>query len=298
MDKSVLLLQASQLEPYSNLAVESYLLENLAPYEHALYLWQNDNTVVVGVNQNTFVEVSPSFKGYVARRLSGGGAVYHDAGNLNFTFVSAKRSYSVENNKKIILDAIKSLGFNAEFTGRNDIVIDSKKISGQAYCLRQKASYHHGTILINSNVEKIEAALVPSSNKLKSKGVASVSARVGNLIDWNSNITLSDVREALENSFKKFYSTYRVDTKTVDYNNEKIKEYSLTLSNKEWIWGKNPQLKNKITKRFECGEVTIYYQTKGDKAIEVEVFSDAMDTEMPKQIRERLLNTPVHEWNL
>ncbi|MBQ3930451.1 MAG: lipoate--protein ligase family protein, partial [Paludibacteraceae bacterium] len=199
----VLLLQNPNLQPFMNLAVEGFLLENLAPYSHALYLWQNDDTVVVGRNQNTYAEVNPDFKGYVTRRLSGGGAVYHDVGNLNFTFVSERREYSVENNNKIILSALRNLGFNAELSGRNDVTVEGKKISGQAFCLRANACYHHGTILINSDVERMRSALSPSKLKLQSKGVASVAARVGNLKDWDPDVNVDKVKVALAEAFKE-----------------------------------------------------------------------------------------------
>lgn len=297
VEKPVLLIQATDLEPYSNLAVEGLLLESLAPYSNALYLWQNENTVVVGVNQNAYAEVAPGFKGYVTRRLSGGGAVYHDAGNLNFTFVSEKGCYSVDKNKQILLNALRSLGFDAQFSGRNDLLIDGKKISGQAYCLRPEACYHHGTILINSNVERIQAALRPSEGKLKSKGVASVASRVGNLVDWNPSITVDEVREAVAKSFTDFYKGCRVDYKSVDYTNPRLRELASKMASDEWVWGRNPSMTNTVTRRFEWGEVTINYETKGDRAVSVEVFSDALDTELPSKLRQTLLETPVHKWN-
>ena len=296
-EHSVLLLHADGVQPYKNLAVETYLLENLHPHTHALYLWQNDNTVVVGVNQNAFAEVSPTFDGYVTRRLSGGGAVYHDAGNLNFTFVSAKDCYSVDNNKRIIYNALRGLGFNAEFTGRNDVVIDGKKISGQAYCLRKEACYHHGTILINSNVERIQAALRPPKQKLESKGVASVASRVGNLVDWNTDITVEQVREAVAKAFLEFYADYKVYTERVDYTNPKLLAIADKLASKEWIWGRNPMLTNKVEHRFAWGSVSVEYEIKGNRLTDIEIFTDAMNTDWCDALKTKLLQTPVSEWN-
>ncbi|MBQ4033488.1 MAG: lipoate--protein ligase, partial [Paludibacteraceae bacterium] len=229
-ERRVLLLQNTHLQPFLNLAVEGFLLENLAPYSHALYLWQNDNTVVVGRNQNTYAEVNPDFKGYVTRRLSGGGAVYHDVGNLNFTFVSERRAYSVENNNKIILSALQKLGFNAELSGRNDVTVEGKKISGQAFCLRKDACYHHGTILINSDVERMRSALSPSKLKLQSKGVASVVSRVGNLTDWHPDVTVESVKAALAEAFREFYRGYTVDEKSVDLTDPRIVDIADKLS--------------------------------------------------------------------
>ncbi len=293
----VLLLQNTHLQPFMNLAVEGFLLENLAPYSHALYLWQNDNTVVVGRNQNTYAEVNPDFKGFVTRRLSGGGAVYHDVGNLNFTFVSERRRYSVENNNKIILSALRNLGFNANLSGRNDITVDGKKISGQAFCLRTNACYHHGTILINSDVERMLNALSPSKLKLQSKGVASVAARVGNLTDWNPNITVDKVKEALVDAFKEFYADCIVDEKAVDLKDQRIIEIADKLSSKDWVWGKNPKAKCSIENRFDWGTVQADIEINGDSVTRLEIWTDSMNTDWVSTIKHKLLSTPVSQWN-
>ncbi len=296
-ERRVLLLQNTHLQPFLNLAVEGFLLENLAPYSHALYLWQNDNTVVVGRNQNTYAEVNPDFKGYVTRRLSGGGAVYHDVGNLNFTFVSERRVYSVENNNKIILSALQKLGFNAELSGRNDVTIDGRKISGQAFCLRKDACYHHGTILINSDVERMRSALSPSKLKLQSKGVASVVSRVGNLTDWHPDVTVSSVKAALAEAFREFYRGYTVDEKSVDLADPRIVDMADKLSSKEWVWGKNPKAKCSIEKRFDWGTVQADIEIHGDSVTRLEIWTDSMNTEWVSVIKQKLQSTPVSQWN-
>lgn len=292
----VLLLQNPNLQPFMNLAVEGFLLENLAPYGHALYLWQNDNTVVVGRNQNTYAEVNPDFKGYVTRRLSGGGAVYHDVGNLNFTFVSERSLYSVENNNKIILSALRNLGFNAELSGRNDVTVEGKKISGQAFCLRKDACYHHGTILINSDVERMRSALSPSKLKLQSKGVTSVVSRVGNLKDWDPDVTVSSVKAALAEAFREFYSGYTVDEKSVDLADPRIVDMADKLSSKEWVWGKNPKAKCSIEKRFDWGIVQADIEIHGDSVTRLDIWTDSMNTEWVLVIKQKLQSTPVSQW--
>ncbi len=292
----VLLLQNPNLQPFMNLAVEGFLLENLAPYSHALYLWQNDDTVVVGRNQNTYAEVNPDFKGYVTRRLSGGGAVYHDVGNLNFTFVSERREYSVENNNKIILSALRNLGFNAELSGRNDVTVEGKKISGQAFCLRANACYHHGTILINSDVERMRSALSPSKLKLQSKGVASVAARVGNLKDWDPDVNVDKVKVALAEAFKEFYADCTVDERDVDLTDCRIVAEAERISSKDWVWGKNPKAKCSIEKRFDWGTVTLNFDIEGDRAVNLNVFTDALDTSKAEELKARLLLEPIYKW--
>lgn len=294
----VLLLQNPNLQPFMNLAVEGFLLENLAPYSHALYLWQNDDTVVVGRNQNTYAEVNPDFKGYVTRRLSGGGAVYHDVGNLNFTFVSERREYSVENNNKIILSALRNLGFNAELSGRNDVTVEGKKISGQAFCLRANACYHHGTILIDSDVERMRSALSPSKLKLQSKGVASVAARVGNLKDWDPDVNVDKVKVALAEAFKEFYADCTVDERDVDLTDCRIVAEAERISSKDWVWGKNPKAKCSIEKRFDWGTVTLNFDIEGDRAVNLNVFTDALDTSKAEELKQRLLQEPIDKWRI
>ena len=293
----VLLLQNPNLQPFMNLAVEGFLLENLAPYSHALYLWQNDDTVVVGRNQNTYAEVNPDFKGYVTRRLSGGGAVYHDVGNLNFTFVSERRAYSVENNNKIILSALRNLGFNAELSGRNDVTVEGRKISGQAFCLRKDACYHHGTILINSDVERMRSALSPSKLKLQSKGVASVAARVGNLKDWDPDVNVDKVKVALSEAFKDFYAGCTVDEQVVDLTDGRIVAEAERISSKDWVWGKNPKAKCSIEKRFDWGTVQADIEIHGDSVTRLEIWTDSMNTDWVSTIKHKMLSTPVSQWN-
>lgn len=295
-ERRVLLLQNPNLQPFMNLAVEGFLLENLAPYSHALYLWQNDNTVVVGRNQNTYAEVNPDFKGYVTRRLSGGGAVYHDVGNLNFTFVSERSLYSVENNNKIILSALRNLGFNAELSGRNDVTVEGKKISGQAFCLRKDACYHHGTILINSDVERMRSALSPSKLKLQSKGVASVVSRVGNLKDWDPDVNVDKVKVALAEAFKEFYADCTVDEQVVDLTDSRIVAEAERISSKDWIWGKNPKAKCSIEKRFDWGIVQADIEIHGDSVTRLDIWTDSMNTEWVLVIKQKLQSTPVSQW--
>lgn len=295
-ENRVLLLQNPNLQPFLNLAVEGFLLENLPPYKHALYLWQNNNTVVIGLNQNASAEVSATFDGYVSRRLSGGGAVYHDAGNLNFTFVSQKNFYSVDNNNKILIKALENLGLKAELSGRNDVTIDGRKISGQAFCLRQESCFHHGTILIESNVEQMRKALTPSKLKLQSKGVASVVSRVGNLKDWNPDITVEAVKKALADAFREFYVDSHVDEREVDLTDPKIVAIAEKLSSKEWVWGKNPKAAGTLERRFGWGTVQVNIETKGDKVINLDIWTDSMNTDWVSDIKHKLLLTPLYRW--
>jgi len=178
-------------DPRINLAVEEYALNYLDPREEYVILWQNEPTVVVGRNQNTVAEVNAPFikeRGiHVVRRLSGGGAVYHDFGNLNFTFIVDAQKEMVSNFEyftRPVIQALASLGVEAEFSGRNDITIDGKKFSGNAQYWSKNRLLHHGTILFNSQLDVVQEALNVSADKLQSKGVKSVRSRVTNIYPY------------------------------------------------------------------------------------------------------------------
>ena len=168
-------IESDQVNPYKNLAVEEYLLLHCEPQECILYLWQNQNTVVIGRNQNAWkeckVESLEENGGHLARRLSGGGAVYHDLGNLNFTFLVSKENYSIDRQLEVIVKAVQKLGAKAEKSGRNDILIDGKKFSGNAFYRHGDHCYHHGTIMVAVDKERLGSYLTVSTAKLQSKGV-------------------------------------------------------------------------------------------------------------------------------
>ena len=166
-------IESGQFHPYKNLAVEEYLLLHCEPQECILYLWQNQNTVVIGRNQNAWKECKVDSLeengGHLARRLSGGGAVYHDLGNLNFTFLVSKENYSIDRQLEVIVKAVQKLGAKAEKSGRNDILIDGKKFSGNAFYEQEQHCYHHGTLMMNVNKEMLSKYLTVSKEKLQSK---------------------------------------------------------------------------------------------------------------------------------
>ena len=199
-------------DPWFNLSVEEYLAEKINPNQVLLYLWQNKDTVVIGRNQNPWKECNiDKIKAdgvYLARRSSGGGAVYHDLGNLNFTFITGKKLYDREKQLEVILRAVNSFGLHAYFSGRNDILLEEKKFSGNAYCFGDSFSYHHGTILINSNMSRLSHYLNPSKHKISSKGIDSVKSRVVNLHSLSPEITVTKMKTAVTNAFTDVYGEF------------------------------------------------------------------------------------------
>ena len=174
-------------DPYVNLAAEEYLTMNAEDGAMTLFLWQNARTVVIGRNQNPWRECDvESIKRdgiSLARRMSGGGAVYHDMGNLNFTFIARDGLFDISKQTDVILHACRLLGINASKTGRNDLTVAERKFSGHAYFSSGGFNYHHGTIMMDVAADDLSKYLNVSEAKLKSKGVASVISRVTNLRD-------------------------------------------------------------------------------------------------------------------
>jgi len=159
-------------DPFFNLATEDWIFTDMNPEEHILFLWRNDRTVVIGRNQNPWAECNLKSMAdknvHLVRRQTGGGAVFQDLGNTNFTFLSSKDRYDKQRNFQIIINALKKLGINAEFSGRNDLVVDGRKISGSAFREQPDRAFHHGTILINANLGELAEYLTPSQKKLNS----------------------------------------------------------------------------------------------------------------------------------
>lgn len=270
------------LNPYANLAVEEYLLENIDSGEYILFLWQNKNTVVIGKNQNAWKECKTdelsANEGYLARRISGGGAVFHDLGNLNFSFICSKEDYSLENNLRIILDSVKKLDIDAEFSGRNDITSKGRKFSGNAFCYRKNGVLHHGTLLINVNMENLTKYLQVSVDKIKSKGIDSVRSRVVNLKDINNNITIESVKHTLLQTFKEHTKLeYEVLDSNALYGNStvlKLKERNQTW---EWLYGNAPKFDVSFSNRFEWGGLDLLLSLRDGVVQNCTVYSDAMD---------------------
>jgi lipoate-protein ligase A len=222
--------------PYENLALESYLMEVVTEGSAIIYLWQNADTIVVGRNQNVYSEcLYEKFiktGGRVARRKSGGGAVYHDLGNLNFSIISLKNDVQECKYQNIITKALEHLGINSEYNKRNDILVNGKKFSGNAEYIRQNVICQHGTLLIHTDIARMTSYLTPQKSKLERNHVKSVETRVINLEEVSPKLSIdkmkNNILEVLNASPLKDYE-----------NEEKILYYKKMYSRKEWIIGGN-----------------------------------------------------------
>ncbi len=187
MKQQTYYMETGSTNPYYNLAFEEYVLTHRTEGDYLL-LWQNDNTVVIGLNQNTVEEIDPAFVEQhhirVVRRTTGGGAVYHDLGNLNYSFITDvgdAEQLTMERFTKPIVEALRSLDLHAEASGRNDILVEGCKVSGTAQRLVGKRILHHGTLLFDSNPDMVAGALRADPEKFRSKSAKSVRSRIGNI---------------------------------------------------------------------------------------------------------------------
>lgn len=269
-----LFIQSDQYDPWHNLSLEEALLDSIKPGEALLYLWQNHNTVVIGRNQNAWKECRwkelEEDGGKLARRLSGGGAVYHDRGNLNFTFVMSKELYNLEKQLDVILQAVRSLGVEAKFSGRNDILAEGQKFSGNAFYSTPKAAFHHGTLLVDVDFSRLGRFLNVSQDKMKAKGVTSVKARVVNLASLNKAITIESIANAMHESFIDHYGQTRVladEDIPADLN-----AYYDRYASWEWRYGRTPEFDVIYDTRFEWGGIELGFTMKDGKVADCRIF--------------------------
>ena len=210
MIRQLYFLRTGGTDPYENLATEACLMKHCPQDSAILYLWQNEKTVVIGKNQNPWKECDlPLLQDdgiRLARRKSGGGAVYHDLGNLNFTFLLPLSDYDPLRQLDVICSALRRFGISAQRTGRNDITVDGRKVSGSAFQKSGGIGCHHGTLLVASDVEKMSRYLRPSAEKLQTKGVDSVRSRVVNLQALFPELSVENLAAAVKEAFIQSFS--------------------------------------------------------------------------------------------
>jgi len=263
--------------PHHNLSLEEALFDNLPEDSIIFYLWQNQHTVVIGKNQNAHKECDlqkiKEDACILARRSTGGGAVYHDLGNLNFSFITSEEFYSLERQSSVILDCLQQFSVQAKLNGRNDIEVDGKKISGNAYLTRDKKKLHHGTLMVHVDTEIMKKYLRPSKLKLQAKGVNSIRSRVINLKDLNPFITVPQIKNSLKIAFENIYQLPLLPLEIpANYN-----EYYQHYQSEKFIYGSLSNYTHYLEYRFDFGEVNVYYTLKNNKIIHIVSYSDAMD---------------------
>ncbi len=297
-------LETESLNPYHNLALEEYLLDTLPADSVLLYLWQNEKTVVIGKNQSASNEVNivslEQDKGHLVRRLSGGGAVFHDTGNLNFTFVVREKNFDVIKQTKVILHALKLLGIDAEINGRNDLTIQGCKFSGHAYYHTNKNSYHHGTIMVNVNPDDLSKYLNVSKVKLASHHVKSVKSRTINLMDIKPDLAIPLLKEKLREAFEDVYEGTSETIHEEALNASEIKIREKKFSDPSWIYDKQDHYDDFLEKKFSWGTVTIQYCLKENQLSKLCIFTDALQTDLledlPRKLRQKEINESLYSY--
>lgn len=288
--------KAVGVDPYRNIATEKYLLDTVEPGSCILYLWQNQNTVVIGRNQNAWAECRTGLLeqegGHLARRLSGGGAVFHDLGNLNFTFLMQEEDYDLNKQLSVISEAGRLTGITVERSGRNDLLVQGCKFSGNAFYHSQGHAYHHGTLLVDADMEKLSRYLTPSKAKLESKGVASVRSRVINLKELSPTLTVSLLEQYMEEAFCLVYGLTAEPIAFSADAQRQIEESAKKLSGWDWLYGQKLPFSVSLEDRFSWGSIQLQLQITSGKIAGVRVYSDAMQWQLAEDIEKILLSLP------
>jgi lipoate-protein ligase A len=273
------------LDPRFNLALEEYVIKYLEPDNPFILLWQNAPSVIIGRFQNTLEEINVEFiknrNINVVRRITGGGAVYHDLGNLNFSFIEKTESENIDFRKynERIVKALAKIGVKAEHNSRNDIAIDGKKFSGNAQYIYKGKVLHHGTILFNSNLEDVQAALNVNYEKFTSKAVKSVRSRVTNVVDYLVNpVSIQEFKQILLKTL--FDDKPIIEYKLSEADLENIKKLMREkYSTWEWNYGSSPTFNFNKARRFACGKIDIRLEVDKGLIKDAKIFGDFFSNE-------------------
>ena len=284
-----------QYDPFLNRAVEQYLTEHQEEGVVTMYLWKNERTVVIGYNQNPFSECNVKLLlaegGHLMRRGTGGGAVYHDLGNINFSFVADKDLYDVRRQLSVIQNALIAYGLKAEISGRNDLTCEGRKFSGNAFAKGKNNNLHHGTILIKTDGAMMQRYLIVDKAKLMKNGVKSVASRVVNLSELVPELTSENIKQPLIDAFEKVYAgkAEMLDFDTL-INNKEVQAIREEISSHGFLFGRWEEFKTTKKARFPWGGVEIALQIDEADAIikDIQIATDCLEPETIQQVEQLL----------
>lgn len=296
----MLLINNTSTNAYFNLAMEEYFLKNTN--EDIFMLWRNESAIIVGKNQNTLSEINYEYvkqnKIKVVRRQSGGGAVFHDLGNINFTFISCNDN-SFSDFKRFtmpIIDALKNLNIQAEFSGRNDLLIDNQKFSGNAQYNYKNKVMHHGTLLFSSEINDLSSALKVKPSKFIGKSVKSVKSRVTNIANHlEHDMTVLEFKNYLMNFINSKYENnclYQLSEEDINEINKLVEDKYNTW---QWNFGHSPKyaLNNEI--KYPGGNIEFSLNVEKGLIKEIKFFGDFFGKKDVSYIEDLLKNTNHNE---
>lgn len=299
-------IESSCTDPYTNLALEQYIFDRLDHRHSYFMLWQNDNAVIIGKNQNTAAEINASYikerQITVARRLSGGGAVYHDLGNLNFTFIADAKggeAFDFVRFCRPIRNALADMGVEVEISGRNDMTIAGKKLSGNSQYIKRGRIMHHGTIMYDSNLSVLAQALKVPNDKLKSKGIPSIQSRVTNVKPFMAqDVGIEAFREALRRYMIQETGMERYVLSAQDWS-EIQRLRTVRYSTWEWNYGASPSYQHHKARRFPgCGRIEVCMNVREGILEQLAFYGDYFGNEVTDQLAAQLTGCRLNEADL
>lgn len=282
------LLISDSYDPWFNLAVEECIFRQMPATQRVLFLWRNADTVVIGRAQNPWKECNTrrmeEDNVRLARRSSGGGAVFHDLGNTCFTFMAGKPEYDKSVSTAIVVNALNSLGINATASGRNDLEVatpeGARKVSGSAYKETMDRGFHHGTLLLNADLSRLANYLNPDEKKLQAKGITSVRGRVTNLSDILPGLTHEQICDAVRESFFDYY-VERVEAEHISPDAlpdlPGFAETFARQSSWEWNFGQAPAFSHLLDQRFTWGGVELHFDVEKGHITRTQIFTDSLN---------------------
>lgn len=285
---------SSQTNPYWNVSVENYLLSLPEKDVVTMYLWKNHRTVVIGQNQNPYsecnVDLLCSEGGYVMRRTTGGGAVYHDDGNINFSFIAPPGLYDQKRQFSVLQRAVGCYGLNTELSGRNDVLCEGRKFSGNAFSKGRYQNLHHGTVLIKGNMNDLQRYLRVKPAKLQKHGVKSVQSRVVNLSEL-ADVTSVNIVPHLINAFEEVYGD---KVQLIEFDKliclDEVKALYEKYSSDAWLFDRWRGFQSQYSAQFEWGgvELSLDIDEEHHRIRKVALATDCLNTELSAQVEQLL----------